>query len=60
MGSIIAYVVKNWRLLLILFGLGGTVTVVGVVPGLDGINEPIKSTLESIKGKLVDPAVTVE
>jgi hypothetical protein len=54
--GIINFIKENWKLLVVIFGLGGTVTVLGVVPGLEGVKAPVETSLESVKAKLVDPS----
>ncbi|TPM41427.1 hypothetical protein [Mesorhizobium sp. B2-3-4] len=56
MGAIVEFIAKNWKLLLVIFGLGGTVTVLGVVPGLESIKAPVETSLDGVKAKLVDPS----
>ncbi|MBN9219532.1 MAG: hypothetical protein J0I79_16425 [Mesorhizobium sp.] len=54
--GIINFIKENWKLLVVIFGLGGTVTVLGVVPGMNSITAPVQSSLDSVKAKLVDPS----
>lgn len=49
----LTFIKANWKVLLIIFGLGGTAAVVGVVPGLDGTKSYVESSLDSVKTKLV-------
>lgn len=60
MSSIINFVRANWVLLLVLFGLGGTATVVGVVPGLDGVHQFVEGQVDATKAKLVSETTTQE
>lgn len=50
---------KNWKLVLILFGLGGTVTVLSIVPGTDTVASLASSQVDAVKAKLVSATATV-
>lgn len=52
---ILNFIKANWKLLLIVFGLGGTAAVAGVIPGLEGTKDYVNSHLEAVEGKLVSP-----
>ena len=47
------FIARNWVILLVIFGLGGTAAVVGVVPGMEGAKAPIEAQIETATGKLV-------
>jgi hypothetical protein len=57
--GLLEFIGRNWKVLLLLFGLGGAATVVSVVPGLGGVGDVVNGQVQSAKGKLVS-ATTVE
>lgn len=49
------FIGRNWKLLLIIFGLGGTAAVVTVIPNVPGkeqVGTVIQERLDAVKGKL--------
>lgn len=47
-----SFISKNWKLLSVLFALGGTATVVGVIPGTQNVSNVIGQQITAAKEKL--------
>jgi hypothetical protein len=58
-GVILSFISRNWKILLVLFALGGTATVAGVIPGLSGVEQTAQTGIESAKTRLVSTTETV-
>lgn len=59
MGAIISFFSRNWKILSLLFVLGGTATVVSVVPGMEPVRQTVESGIDAAKTKLVSATESV-
>lgn len=53
LGELISFLARNWRVLGILFTLGGMATVLSVVPGMAPVKQTIETGIETAKAKVV-------